>query len=77
MVPVVPSLAYAGVHPNKLARLILDSPLPLDVASEAAAEQKVKGQQAALDVFAAQCAAVTCAPASGRILSGGVDSTAL
>jgi pimeloyl-ACP methyl ester carboxylesterase len=54
------ALAYAGVHPNKLARLVLDSPLPLDVAAEAAAEQKVKGQQAALDVFATQCAAVSC-----------------
>jgi len=54
------ALAYAGGHPNKLSRLVLDSPLPLDVAAEAAAEQKVKGQQAALDVFAAQCAAVAC-----------------
>jgi pimeloyl-ACP methyl ester carboxylesterase len=66
------ALAYAGVHPNKLARLILDSPLPLDVASEAAAEQKVKGQQAALDVFAAQCAAVTCA--LGPDPKGAIDS---
>lgn len=54
------ALAYAGEHPKKLARLVLDSPLPLDVAAEAAAEQKVKGQQAALDVFASQCAAVGC-----------------
>ena len=66
------ALAYAGVHPNKLARLILDSPLPLDVAAEAAAEQKVKGQQAALDVFAAQCAAVTCA--LGPDPKGAIDS---
>src|SRR6478735_9528606 len=54
------ALAYAGSHPNKLARLVLDSPLPLGIAAEAAAEQKVKGQQAALDAFAAQCSATAC-----------------
>ncbi|PQM48907.1 UTP--glucose-1-phosphate uridylyltransferase [Mycobacterium talmoniae] len=30
------ALAYAGSHPTKLARLVLDSPVPLDVAAEAA-----------------------------------------
>src|SRR6185312_9162739 len=50
------ALAYAGSHPNKVARLVLDSPLPLGVAAEAAAEQRVKGEQAALDAFVAQCA---------------------
>jgi pimeloyl-ACP methyl ester carboxylesterase len=54
------ALAYAGSHPNKVSRLILDSPLPLGIAAEAAAEQKVKGQQAALDAFAAQCSAADC-----------------
>ena len=54
------ALAYAGAHPNKLARLMLDSPLPLGIAAEAAAEQRVKGQQAALDAFATQCAATAC-----------------
>ncbi len=55
------ALAYAGSHPDKVARLVLDSPLPLAIGAEAAAEQKVKGQQAALDAFAAQCAATNCA----------------
>ena len=54
------ALAYAGSHPNKVARLVLDSPLPLGVAAEAAADQRVKGQQAALDAFAAQCVALAC-----------------
>ena len=54
------ALAYAGSHPNKVARLVLDSPLPLGIAAEAAAEQQVKGEQAALDAFAAQCAATNC-----------------
>lgn len=54
------ALAYAGSHPGKVSRLVLDSPLPLAVGSQAAAEQRVKGQQAALDAFASQCAAATC-----------------
>lgn len=55
------ALAYAGSHPNKVSRLVLDSPLPLAIAAEARAEQKVKGQQAALDAFSMQCIAAACA----------------
>ncbi len=54
------ALAYAGSHPNKVARLVLDSPLPLGIAAEAAMEQRVKGEQAALDAWAAQCVATNC-----------------
>jgi pimeloyl-ACP methyl ester carboxylesterase len=54
------ALAYAGSHPNKVARLVLDSPLPLAIAAEAAMEQRVKGEQAALDAWAAQCVATNC-----------------
>ncbi len=55
------ALAYAAARPDKVARLILDSPVALGVNAEAAAEQQAKGQQAALDAFAAQCLAVNCA----------------
>ncbi|WP_199253435.1 alpha/beta fold hydrolase [Mycolicibacterium mengxianglii] len=55
------ALAYAGAHPDKVTRLVLDSPLPLAVSAEAAAEQQVSGQEAALDAFATQCAAIGCA----------------
>jgi pimeloyl-ACP methyl ester carboxylesterase len=54
------AMSYASSHPDKVARLVLDSPIALGVGAEAAAEQQVKGQQAALDAFAAQCAAVNC-----------------
>jgi pimeloyl-ACP methyl ester carboxylesterase len=54
------ALSYASSHPDRVARLVLDSPVALGVGAEAAAEQRVKGQQAALDAFAAQCAAVNC-----------------
>jgi pimeloyl-ACP methyl ester carboxylesterase len=55
------ALSYAASRPDKVARLILDSPVALGINAEAAAEQHVKGQQAALDAFAAQCVAVNCA----------------
>ncbi len=54
------ALAYAGTHPNKVARLVLDSPLPLAISAEAATEQRVKGEQAALDAWATQCQATNC-----------------
>ena len=54
------ALAYAGSHPGKVSRLVLDSPLPLGIAAEAATEQRVKGEQTALDAFASQCAATDC-----------------
>ncbi|MGE5695789.1 MAG: alpha/beta fold hydrolase [Candidatus Sericytochromatia bacterium] len=54
------ALAYAGRHPDKVARLILDSPIPPAINAEGAEEQQVKGEQAALDAFAAQCAAANC-----------------
>jgi pimeloyl-ACP methyl ester carboxylesterase len=66
------ALAYAGAHPNKVARLVLDSPLGLEVAAESAMEQRVKGEQAALDAWAAQCVAVNCA--LGPDPKGAVDA---
>jgi pimeloyl-ACP methyl ester carboxylesterase len=66
------ALAYAGSHPEKVARLVLDSPVPPGVSAEAAAEDQVKGQQAALDAFAAQCLAVNCP--LGPDPKGAVDS---
>lgn len=54
------ALTYAGLHPTKVARLVLDSPVPLGAAAEAVADQRVKGQQAALDAFTAKCAATDC-----------------
>jgi pimeloyl-ACP methyl ester carboxylesterase len=56
------ALAYAGSHPGKVARLILDSPIPPGINAELAAEQQVKGQQAALDAFSSQCAATPNCP---------------
>ncbi len=66
------AMAYAGSHPDKVARLVLDSPVPAGVGAEAAAEEQVKGQQDALDAFATQCAAVNCA--LGPDPKGAVDA---
>ncbi len=66
------ALAYAGSHPNKVARLVLDSPLPLGITAEAAMEQRVKGEQAALDAWATQCVATSCPLAPDP--KGAIDS---
>src|SRR4051794_11989709 len=66
------ALAYAGSHPNKVARLVLDSPLPLAISAEATMEQRVKGEQAALDAWAAQCVATNCPLAPDP--KGAIDS---
>ncbi len=55
------AMAYAGSHPEKVARLVLDSPIPAGVGAETAADDQVKAQQSALDAFATQCLAVKCA----------------
>jgi pimeloyl-ACP methyl ester carboxylesterase len=66
------ALTYAGSHTDRVARLILDSPVALDVGAEDAAEQQVKGEQAALAAFATQCAALNCP--LGPDPKGAVDS---
>ena len=66
------ALAYAGSHPEKVARLVLDSPIAPGITAEAAAEDQVKGQQSALDAFATQCVAVNCA--LGPDPKGAVDA---
>ena len=66
------AVAYAGSHPEKVARLALDSPLAPAVAAEAAAEDQAKAQQSALDAFAGQCVAVNCA--LGPDPKGAVDA---
>ncbi|MGI9124204.1 MAG: alpha/beta hydrolase [Mycobacterium sp.] len=66
------ALAYAGSHPEKVARLALDSPIPPGVGAEAEAEEQVKAQQASLDAFAAQCVAANCA--LGPDPKGAVDA---
>ena len=66
------ALAYAGSHPEKVVRLVLDSPIPPAVAAEAAAEDQAKAQQGALDAFAVQCVAVNCA--LGPDPKGAVDA---
>ena len=54
------ALAYAGRHPDRVGRLVIDSPIPAAINAEAAQEQQIRGEQSALDAFAAQCAATNC-----------------
>ncbi|MGI9163240.1 MAG: alpha/beta hydrolase [Mycobacterium sp.] len=66
------AMAYAGSHPDKVARLVLDSPIAPGVAAETAADDQAKGQQSALDAFAGQCVAINCA--LGPDPKGAVDT---
>ncbi|MEB3022538.1 alpha/beta fold hydrolase [[Mycobacterium] crassicus] len=70
------ALAYAGSHPGKVARLALDSPIPLGVAAESAAEERIKGQEAAFEAFVAQCIAINCplAPDPKGVVDGVLNS---
>ncbi len=54
-------LAYAGAHPAQVGRLILDSPVGLNVAATQAAATRAAGVQNSLAVFARRCADLGCA----------------
>ncbi|MBF6135120.1 alpha/beta fold hydrolase [Nocardia otitidiscaviarum] len=55
------ALAYARKYGDHLARLVLDSPEPVDTDAVGRAEQRVKGAEAALTAFAQRCRALNCA----------------
>ncbi|MFE5285395.1 alpha/beta hydrolase [Nocardia sp. NPDC056611] len=54
------ALNYARKYGPKLGRLILDSPQAIGLDANGRAEQKVKGQEAALTAYAQRCASLNC-----------------
>lgn len=56
------ALAYAGEHPDRLSRLALDSPAPLEGDQEAAARAALDGSDTALRLWAAACGREACGP---------------
>ncbi|SIR86914.1 alpha/beta fold hydrolase [Williamsia sterculiae] len=54
------ALAYAGLYPSRVARLVLDTPTPYRTDTKDRAQNRAAGVQAALDGFADQCRAVDC-----------------
>ncbi|NLG56271.1 MAG: alpha/beta hydrolase [Rhodococcus sp.] len=54
------ALAYAAKYPDSVGRLVLDSPEAVAVDAATAAEHRVRGAEAALDAFSAQCASLAC-----------------
>lgn len=54
------TLAYAARYPDRVGRLVLDSPPATTAAAATAAEQRVQGQEAALTAFSRRCAALEC-----------------
>ncbi|MDV6279429.1 alpha/beta hydrolase [Rhodococcus jostii] len=54
------ALSYAAKYPDRVGRLVLDSPAVTTVDAATATEQQVAGQEAAFDSFARQCTALNC-----------------
>ncbi|MFD4367714.1 alpha/beta fold hydrolase [Rhodococcus sp. NPDC058521] len=54
------ALSYAAKYPDRVGRLVLDSPPAATADSVTITEERVQGQEAALDFFARQCAALNC-----------------
>lgn len=54
------ALAYAARYPDRVGRLVLDSPPATTANAATVGEQRVQGQEAALTAFARRCAALAC-----------------
>ncbi|MDJ0395470.1 alpha/beta fold hydrolase [Rhodococcus sp. G-MC3] len=54
------ALAYAAAYPDRLARLVLDSPAGIGVDEMTRAEQKTQGREAAFAAFTQRCVALNC-----------------
>ncbi|MGL6237170.1 MAG: alpha/beta hydrolase [Segniliparus sp.] len=54
------ALTYAHDHPDRVARVVLDSPPPYASEAEVVGEQRAAGLEASLRAFAAQCKALRC-----------------
>ncbi len=73
------ALAYASLYPDRLARLVLDSPTGVGLDQMTLAEQKTQGRQAAFSAFSQRCVALDCSLgpdplASVTNLIGSVDN---
>lgn len=53
-------LSYAAKYPSHVGRLILDSPSASTVNAAAVTEQRVQGEEAAMETFLRQCVALNC-----------------
>lgn len=54
------AIAYTGLFPDRLGRLILDTPTPYGVPARDTVELRATGVQEALDAFTTACAAGEC-----------------
>lgn len=54
------ALSYAAKYPDRLGRLVLDSPTAPSGDAVGVTEDRVRGREAAVDVFARECAALNC-----------------
>ncbi|GAC57388.1 putative hydrolase [Gordonia hirsuta DSM 44140 = NBRC 16056] len=61
------ALAYLGAHPDRVGRLILDSPVGFNEQATAAAAARADGVQNSLATFAERCAALGCSLGPGGV----------
>ncbi|AOW94543.1 hydrolase [Rhodococcus sp. WMMA185] len=54
------ALSYAAEYPDRVGRLILDSPEATTVDAVTSTEQRLAGQESAFDAFASACTALDC-----------------
>ncbi|WP_305094857.1 alpha/beta hydrolase [Prescottella sp. R16] len=54
------ALAFAAKYPERVGRLVLDSPAAVTLDAASATESRTAGQEAALAAFARRCAALEC-----------------
>ncbi|MEV0946452.1 alpha/beta fold hydrolase [Rhodococcus sp. NPDC049939] len=54
------ALSYAAKYPDRVGRLVLDSPAATAVDAATATEQRLTGLESAFDVFVSQCTALNC-----------------
>lgn len=73
------TLAYLGAHPERVARLVLDSPVGFNEQATAAAAARAAGVQNSLAAFASRCAGLGCSlgpggvPMLNRVIAAGAS----
>ena len=75
------ALAYAAQHPDRVGRLIMDSPVGYNVSAKEVAASRARGLQESLATFIRRCAGAGCALGAngaavvGRLMSAGATAS--
>lgn len=75
------ALSFAAQHPDRLGRLIMDSPVGYNVTAKEAAASRARGLQSTIETFIRRCAGAGCALGAngaavvGRLMSAGATAS--